>query len=208
MSPFFVVVDPGHGGLHNGVYQTPGKRSPQWADLPQLFEGVQNREIAAVLKTMLSAEGISFLDVAPDHVDVPLKDRVRLANAAYRNNKNTIYVSIHADAAGNGLAHHDASGISIYTSPGQTKSDKLASAVFEALKTNIGDVTKWRTDQVDGDIDKEEHFYVLTKTLCPSILCELGFFTNRTECARMHTQDWKTICAASIFEGIKKYYKL
>lgn len=206
--PDFVIVDPGHGGTLNGVYQTPGKRSPKWEDLPQLFEGVQNREIVAVLKSMLAAEGIPFLDVAPTHKDTPLKERVRLANAAYKNNKNTIYVSIHADAAGDGLVHHPASGLSVYTSPGQTKSDKLADAVLEELQFNLGDAVKWRTDQTDGDADKEEHFYVLTETDCPAILCELGFFTNRQECELMEKQDWKVRCAGSILQGIKKYYNL
>ena len=38
-----VLLDNGHGGIINGEYQTPGKRSPVWADGSQLFEGEFNR---------------------------------------------------------------------------------------------------------------------------------------------------------------------
>lgn len=203
-----VIIDPGHGGVYQGVYQTPGKRSPKWEDLPQLFEGVQNRQIATLLKGHLTLAGIPFIDVAPDYRDVPLTDRVYQANRIHWSYPRAIYVSIHADAAGDGTQHHPASGVSVYTSPGQTKSDKLASHVLDALKVNLDQDIKWRYDYSDGDADKEENFYVLTKTKSPAILCELGFFTNREQCEKMHTEDWKARCALSIFEGIKKYYQL
>lgn len=203
-----ILLDPGHGGMINNVYQTPGKRSPQWIDLPQLFEGVQNREIANILKSKLSAEGIAYVDVVDSNEDVSLQVRVDRANSAYKvTTKNCVYISIHADAAGNGLMDYPATGISVYTSVGQTQSDVLAEKVLDALQTNIGALTKWRFETVDGDKDKESQFYVLAKTKMPAILCELGFMTNRKECELMQTQDWKMRCAQSIFEGIKAYFK-
>ena len=45
-----IILDAGHGGLINGVYQTKGKRSPIWPDGRQLFEGVFNRQIVELLK--------------------------------------------------------------------------------------------------------------------------------------------------------------
>lgn len=201
-----VLIDPGHGGIVNGNYVTPGKRSPKWNDLPQLFEGVQNREIAAILKNKLTAAGISFTDVVSSQNDISLSARVSKANSIFAKDKTAIYVSIHADAAGNGNEDYPATGISVFTSPGQTKSDQLAIFVFSALDRIIGNVTKKRTDLTDGDTDKEAHFYVLTKTNCPAILCELGFMTNRKECELMQSNKWKEACAQGIFEGIKRYY--
>jgi N-acetylmuramoyl-L-alanine amidase len=40
-----VILDAGHGGIIDGVYQTHGKRSPIWEDGSQYFEGVGNRQI-------------------------------------------------------------------------------------------------------------------------------------------------------------------
>lgn len=205
MKTLHVLLDAGHGGIVNGNYVTPGKRSPQWKDLPQLFEGVQNREIVALIKSKLTAANIRFTDVVDSQNDISLKSRVAKANSIYSKDKSAIYISIHADAAGNGLIDHPATGISVFTSPGQTKSDVLAQSVYESLNTKLGNSTKKRTDNTDGDSDIEAHFYVLTATTCPSILCELGFMTNRKECELMQTAKWKEDCAQAVFEGILNY---
>jgi len=84
-------------------------------------------------------------------------------------------------------------------------SDILAEEVFKALDAKLGNSTKKRTDNTDGDSDKEAGLYVLTATTCPSILCELGFMTNRKECELMQTAKWKEDCAQAIFEGIINY---
>ena len=202
-----ILIDAGHGGLVNGTYVTPGKRSPIWNDLPQLFEGVHNRDIAARLKVKLTAANITFTDVVNSNNDISLKARVAKANSIYTKDKSAIYISIHADAAGNGNEDYPATGISVYTSPGQTKSDVLAIRVFSELDKLIGNVTKKRTDLTDGDSDKEAHFYVLTATTCPAILCELGFMTNRKECELMQTEKWKNDCAQALFNGIINYYE-
>ena len=118
--------------------------------------------------------------------DISLKARVAKANSIYTKDKTGIYVSIHTDAAGNGKEDYPATGISVFTSPGQTRSDLLATEVFMGLDTVLGNVTKKRTDKADGDPDKEAHFYVLTATTCPSILIELGFMTNRKECVSIY----------------------
>lgn len=200
-----VLLDEGHGGIVNGNYVTPGKRSPKWSDLPQLYEGVQNRDISAIVKNKLTAAGIPFSSVVNSNNDISLKARVAKANSIYAKDKSAIYISIHADAAGNGNEDYPATGISVFTSPGQTKSDILAQEVFKALDAKLGNSTKKRTDSTDGDSDKEAHFYVLTATTCPSILCELGFMTNRKECELMQTAKWKEDCAQAIFEGILNY---
>ncbi len=203
-----VFLDAGHGGIVNGNYVTPGKRSPQWNDLPQLFEGVQNREIVSLIKTKLTAKGIKFTDVVDSQNDISLKARCAKANSIYTKDKTGVYVSIHADAAGKGIEDFPATGISVYTSPGQTRSDNLATEVYKCLDHALGNITKKRTDSTDGDPDKEAHFQVLTSTACPSILVELGFMTNRKECELMHTTKWKDDCAESIVQGIVNYYNL
>jgi hypothetical protein len=54
-SNYLWILDNGHGGMIDGVYQTPGKRSPVWPDGTQLFEGEFNRAIVKRLLLMILA---------------------------------------------------------------------------------------------------------------------------------------------------------
>ncbi len=77
---------------------------------------------------------------------------------------------VHANAGGG-------SGVEIYTTPGDTESDKIATIFGEAFKNEFPTETL-RTDFSDGDLDKEQRFYVLSKTKMPSILTENFFMDN------------------------------
>jgi N-acetylmuramoyl-L-alanine amidase len=96
--------------------------------------------------------------------------------------------------------------LSVYTSKGDTgKSDDFAELVIDELKEQFGNTVKWRTDNADGDKDKEENFYVLKNTNCPAILCELGFHTNKEEATKMLSAEWKNKCVLAITYAIKKF---
>lgn len=167
-----IILDPGHGGIIDGVYQTPGKRSPVWADKTQLFEGEFNRSIVNRITEALASLGIPYVNVAPEDTDVSLVERVRRAYE-YRN---AVYISVHSNAGGG-------TGSEVYTSPGDTYSDYVATRFVQAFKDEFGDYP-FRTDLTDGDPDKEARFYVLTKTRIPAILTENFFMDNETECKR------------------------
>ena len=83
---------------------------------------------------------------------------------------NTFFLCVHANAGGG-------SGVEIYTTPGDTESDKIATIFGEAFKNEFPTETL-RTDFSDGDLDKEQRFYVLSKTKMPSILTENFFMDN------------------------------
>lgn len=201
-SKYTYLVDPGHGGLINGIYQTAGKRSPKFDDGSVLYEGVNNRDNANRLMDALEKEGIKSVDIINSESDVSLVERVRRANLLAKGG-NCVYISIHSDAHGNGSEWTPASGMSVYTSPGQTKSDEFAQLVIDRLQANFGETVKWRTDKSDGDEDKEENFYVLKETSCPAILIEAGFHTNKEEAKKMLSEDWKNKLTKSLVEAIK-----
>ncbi len=167
-----VLLDNGHGGLINGQYQTAGKRSPVWNDGSQLFEGEFNRAIVNGIIERLTPLGIPYVNLASEYRDVRLETRVKRANAYPRN--SSFYLSIHANSGG---GH----GSEIFTSPGDTKSDKIATVFGNEYKIVFPD-RKLRTDFSDGDLDKERRFYVLTKTKMPAILTENFFMDNEGEC--------------------------
>lgn len=167
-----VLLDNGHGGIINNEYQTAGKRSPKWADGSQLFEGEFNRAIVNGIIEELTRFKIPYVNIAPEYRDVTLFTRVKRANE-YKN-KKCFYLSVHSNAGG---GH----GSEVFTSPGSTKSDKIATIFGEEYKKVFPD-RRLRTDFSDGDLDKEQHFYVLTKTAMPAILTENFFMDNEKEC--------------------------
>ena len=180
MSRYLWLVDNGHGGIINGLYQTKGKRSPIWDHGPQLFEGEFNRAIVARLAERCARHGIRFALISPGCEDISLRERVNRANAWHKIERNCIFISVHANAGGG-------SGFEIYTSPGETKSDRVAAVFFrkfdEMFRYSHPKV-KMRKDTSDGDNDKEAAFTVLTDTTMPAILPESFFYDNEHDCER------------------------
>ncbi len=89
-------------------------------------------------------------------------------------------MSVHANAGGG-------RGWEVWTSPGQTESDVIATVVAEEfVKMFRGH--NLRKDTTDGDIDKESKFYVLVKTKMPAILTENFFMDNPDECINILTK--------------------
>jgi len=212
MTNFIVFLDNGHGGIVDGKYVTPGKRSPLFEDGSQLFEGVYNRAITKLILeklNRLAISGMLIISDAPGEQDTPLWIRVKTANDNWEamGKPAAIFISIHGDAAGTGNEWHPASGISVYTSKGQTKSDVFASILIDKLDDLVTGV-KWRTDETDQDPDKEENFYVLKETHMPAVLSENGFFTNFAECKRMLTLEWQNNIAEAHVNAIIDYRKL
>ena len=173
MSTFLWLLDNGHGGLIDGLYQTPGKRSPRWRDGTILYEGEFNRAIVARLVERLTADGIRYVNLTPEYADVSLPERVQRANA-FHGQAACILVSVHANAGGG-------RGYEVYTSRGDTQADDVASVFFDKFKAAFPEA-RMRADLLDGDTDKEANFYMLRHTRMPAILTENFFMDNEEEC--------------------------
>lgn len=201
MSKYIWILDPGHGGIdpNTGNYVTSGKRSPIWDDGSIYYEGVGNRDIVDKILDLCLDEGILAIDVVNSWQDIPLKERVRRANVLYNHSKRCIYVSVHS----NGFSKESAHGYSVYTSPGQTKSDRYADILLSYMQHEFPD-HKLRKDMSDSDLDKEAAFYVLRKTKMPAILSENFFMTNRKECELLLTDEFRQRIANCHFKMIKK----
>lgn len=177
-SKYLWIFDNGHGGVIDGVYQTSGKRSPVWPDGEVLYEGEFNRAIVNRLMKKCESNGIDAINLVDTQKDVGLSERVDTANRlAKSSNKPCIYVSIHA----NGFTDESANGWEVFTSPGETKSDPIATVLYEKAKAEFPE-RKMRPSTGDGDPDKEAKFTVLMNTSMPAILSENFFMTNYREC--------------------------
>ncbi len=177
-SKYLWIFDNGHGGVIDGVYQTSGKRSPVWPDGEVLYEGEFNRAIVDRLIKMCQSNDIDAVNLVDTDIDIILSERVNMANKlAKSSEKPCIYVSVHA----NGFSDESANGWEVYTSPGETKSDEIATVLFEKAESAFPNY-EMRKDTSDGDPDKEANFYVLVHTSMPAILSENFFMTNYREC--------------------------
>jgi len=190
-----ILIDNGHGGLINGVYQTAGKRSPVWDDGTQLFEGEFNRAIVNQIIQELTKLKINYVNIAPEYWDVRLETRVNRANKY--SPTESFYLSVHSNAGG---GH----GSEIFTSLGETKSDQIATIFGNEFIKKFPDRTL-RTDFSDGDLDKERRFYVLTRTRMPAILTENFFMDNEEECKTLlMNREGRAQIAHYHVEAIKK----
>ena len=192
-----VLLDNGHGK------ETAGKRSPVWSDGSQLFEWEFNRDIVRRIVEKLQADGIPYRVLVPEENDVSLTERARRANEYAKEFNGKAYVlSIHANAGGG-------TGWEVYTSPGQTASDAIATVFFEeAGREFVPDGWRMRSDYSDGDPDKEANFAILTKTTCPAVLTENFFMDTEKDCRFIMSEDGRERIADMHVAAIKRVLTL
>ena len=151
-----LVIDAGHGGHDSGAVGPTGLKEKTIAlNVAQA--------VARNLKPFIDSGKLDVRMTRNSDVFVTLSGRAQMANDLGAD----AFISIHCNAAG-GHGHE------VFTSPGQTLGDKLATKCFSRYSEAFPDLPK-RTDFGDGDPDKEARFTVLTKTRAPSCLYELEF---------------------------------
>ena len=193
-----ILLIAGHGGLHAGAYATAGKRG-QLPNGLTVFEGVTNREIKNMVLLLCEEAGFPVIDLVPEDADIGLTERVRRANALYAGNKDLIWMEIHLNAGGG-------SGLEVYTSVGQTKSDKIAD-VWLAEMAKLFPKAPIRKDMADGDADKENPILYTVKTVkCPAILTESFFMDHPGDMAILTSPEGKRKIARGHFNTIKRIH--
>jgi N-acetylmuramoyl-L-alanine amidase len=198
MSKYYWLLDAGHGGKGPTGYTTAPAKMYTFPDGLVIEEGVVNRAVAKLLATMLLDANIDFGFVHDPVLDTPLSVRVQRANNKWKKSKNCIYLSIHSNAGGG-------SGNEVFTSIGQTDSDKVAEYFCNSYERHFLAFGKpLRKDERDGDKDKEENFYVLKNTLCPAVLVESLFYDNRSEAEFLLSVQGQTHIALTLYRAIKK----
>ena len=185
---------------------TPGKRSPDG----KFREYAYSRKVCREVAKRLREAGV---DCVIDYIDddMPgltssqeLVKRVQIVNKLAKKT-DCLYVSIHVNASA-AKGWDKATGFSIYTSPGETKSDALATDIFdEATKLLKPIGKKFRKDMSDDDPDFEENFYVLRKTICPAVLTENFFQNTKSDVEWLESEEgFKTVVAYHV-RGILTY---
>jgi len=197
MRKILILIDNGHG------VDTDGKRSPDGV----LLEYKYAREIARDIVGKLKQLGYESELLVTEENDISLQERCRRVNeyCGKLGADNVIVVSIHCNAAGNG-GWMNARGWSAYTSKGKTKSDELATMLYDAAEANFAN-NKIRKDFSDGDPDWEESFYILRKTKCVAVLTENFFMDNKQDVSYMLSLEGRAQIVKTHVDGITNYIK-
>lgn len=188
MRDFIVVLDPAHGE------ETPGKRSPDG----KFREYAWSRMVIEKLAEKLDDAGFCVRETNTSKKEIGLSNRARVCNMI---NGKKILISIHSNAAGNGVEWKTATGFSVYTTKGKTKSDKVAEVLMNGFIKDFPEL-KARVDMSDGDKDIEENFTVIQKANCPAVLIEWMFQDNKDDVEILLSEEYTNRLVDSIYNSI------
>lgn len=170
-----VVLDPGHGGDHNG------------AEYGGVKEKDLNLAIASKTASLLEAEGVTVRMTRSIDQDVDLYARSGLANTLGAD----LFVSVHCNAS---VEHDDALGIYTCAYSQGTKSWQLAQILRETMLDATG--------AADFGMEERPNLAVLRTAQVPAALVECGFMSTPSELALLTQPEYQDKLARGIADGI------
>ena len=206
-----IILDCGHGMNDT----TKGKYSPlldssefNLRDLTvyqnRFREGNFNRLIGQRLERMLKDAGFEVHIVNDSYKDNSLNDRVKKANqiAAKYGKDNCIYISIHSNAAGNGIAWNNATGASVHCCrKSSEKSKRLAQLIYK----HILDKGYNGNRSIPKDHIWYNDFFVLKNTTMPAVLVENLFYDNKSDLKKLMSDEHRDVILSYLYNGILEF---
>ena len=170
-----VVLDPGHGGDHNG------------AEYGGVKEKDLNLAIASKTASLLEAEGVTVRMTRSIDQDVDLYARSGLANTLGAD----LFVSIHCNAS---VEHDDALGVYTCAYSQGTEGWQLAQILRETMLDATG--------AADFGMEERPNLAVLRTAQVPAALVECGFMSTPSELALLTQPEYQDKLARGIADGI------
>ena len=195
MAKNYIILDAGHAAA------TGGKRAPD----SSLLEWEFNNNMQYRLKARLEQLGFIVHLVNPNPekgADKSLAARCSDANNywAGKGKPNCLYVSLHANAAGNG-GWYTARGVEVYTSKGcSSKSENAAKKICAAIYKDVYAVDNGFKNRGH----KSYNFYVVKHTNMPACLIEYAFYDNKQDILLLKNKR-ELLCEATL-KGICEYF--
>jgi len=211
-----IVLDAGHGGRDPGAIGRDG-----------IKERYIVLDITKKVKRLLEDEGIEVILTRYNNTFIPLERRSDIANQEDAD----LFISIHANASrSRWLRGFEVYYLSEAIDDNQRASRAAKNATLQVNKNSIYNRTKsldtllWDLeltedrrssielakcilDKVDSRRQrlKGARFHVLKGARMPSVLVEVGYISNRDECAKLGWRQHRTKVARQITEGVLEY---
>lgn len=183
-----VVIDPGHGGHDPGTV-TDYTREANVALM-----------VAGKLAGELRQRGLEVKLTREVNQHVSDQTRLDMAN----HTTDALFISLHVNSG-----RSDVSGIETYTvapaSPGETgcpanEHDAANAALAVALQSAL--VAK--AGAKDGGCRRAQ-YSLLSSLHCPAALVELGYATHQDEAERLNTEEYQSMLALALADGISAF---
>jgi len=173
---FRVVLDPGHGGPDPGAVGIGGLRETDVV-----------LDVALQTAQLLQSRGVQVLLTRTSEVDVDLPPRVALANRSGAD----LFVSLHANALS--MDRPDVNGIETFYFQGGRAYDLALSIQRQLMAVSPGTPDRGA---------RPGRFFVIRRTVMPSVLTEMGFVTGEIDAPRLADARFRQSLAAAIAKGI------
>lgn len=213
-----IVLDPGHGGLTGGAYDTGAvgfaAKYPGMLTATPLYESYANLTIAngrrEGTRTVQSgvANYLRAMTVGGRRVHVRLtrvqekEPNLTLARRSFIANYYgpTVFVSIHNNDASNRAAHGTETLYETSSERSRYLAQRIQASVGYRIRTSGLNSTWTSRGLKDGD-----WLYLAKHTIPPMALIEGGFVNNPVENRLLRTDAYKQVIARGVADGIRDY---
>jgi len=176
---YLVVIDPGHGGPDPGAIGIQGLRETDVV-----------LDVALQTARLLQSRGVQVLLTRTSDVDVDLPPRVELANRSQAD----LFVSLHANALT--MERPDVNGIETFYYEGG-----LSYGLANALQQSLMAISPGTPDRGA----RPGRFFVIRRTVMPSVLTEMGFVTGEIDAPRLASRPYRRQLAQALAAGILSF---
>jgi N-acetylmuramoyl-L-alanine amidase len=176
---YLVVIDPGHGGPDPGAIGIQGLRETDVV-----------LDVALQTARLLQSRGVQVLLTRTSEVDVDLPPRVELANRSQAD----LFVSLHANALT--MDRPDVNGIETFYYEGG-----LSYGLANALQQRLMAISPGTPDRGA----RPGRFFVIRRTVMPSVLTEMGFVTGEIDAPRLASRPYRRQLAQALAAGILSF---
>ena len=182
-----ITIDPGHGGSDSGAVGPNGYTEKEGAfAISQKVASILNQSGAKVVMTRDSDVDVYGPNASARN---ELQARVDVGN----NANSDIFVSIHCNAFVNPAANGTQTFYYGSSYQGQRLAQNIQEKMIEANGLRDRGISTC-------------NFYVVKHSYMPAVLIETAFITNYDEEALLSDDEWQTIMAKAIAEGINEYF--
>ena len=189
-----IILDAGHGGIDSGCVSINGAE-----------EKNINLSIMLKLREMLRVAGFDTVVTRDSDKSIhdigitglgkqkksDMENRLKIVNSV----PNAIFVSVHQ----NQFTDPKYYGAQMFYPEGSADSERLAGILQHSLVSNLQPENQRETKPVGDEI------YLLHFAKCPAVMAECGFLSNQAEADKLESEEYQSMMAFSLFEGICEY---